>query len=75
SLSEGKPEKINYNTLISQMQTITGNSNFNVNVSKSLTILNYVFVSLSKSCTGASATALARTVTSHPGSKEWNDFL
>ncbi|MFM7987674.1 MAG: hypothetical protein ACKPKO_51010 [Candidatus Fonsibacter sp.] len=31
-------------------------------------------VSLSKSCTGSSATALARTVTSHPGSKEWNDF-
>ena len=74
-ISEDKPLNINYNTLISQMQTITGNYNLNVNVSRSLTRLKSVFVSLSKSYTGASATALRRTTITHPGSKEWNDFL
>jgi len=48
SISEGKPLNINYNTLISQIQTITGNSNLNVNVSRSITRLKSVFVSLSK---------------------------
>ncbi|MFM7984730.1 MAG: hypothetical protein ACKPKO_35945, partial [Candidatus Fonsibacter sp.] len=33
SLSEGKPLSINYNTLISHMQTITGNTNLHVNIS------------------------------------------
>ena len=44
SLSEGTPLYINYNTLISQIQTISGNSNLNVNVSRSLTRLKSVFV-------------------------------
>ncbi|MFM7985611.1 MAG: hypothetical protein ACKPKO_40495, partial [Candidatus Fonsibacter sp.] len=61
---------INYNTLISQMQTITGNSNLHVNVSRSLTRLKSVFVSLAKSFTGASATALGSTLQNNPGSKE-----
>jgi hypothetical protein len=54
SLSEGNPFNINHNTLISQMQTITGNYNRNVNVSRSITRLKSVFASLIKSLSGAS---------------------
>jgi len=68
SLSEGNPLSINYNTLISQMQTITGNYNLNVNVSRSLTRLKSV--SLAKSFTSTSATTLGRTLQTHQGSKE-----
>ena len=51
SISEGKPLNINYNTLISQIQTITGNSNLNVNVSRSITRLKSVFCVFSKNIT------------------------
>ena len=76
SISEGKPLNINYNTLISQIQTITGNSNLNVNVSRSITRLKSVFVSLSKSIPNVAAAhgAFLRTIISHPATKEWNSF-
>ena len=74
SISEGKPLNINYNTLISQIQTITGNSNLNVNVSRSLTRLKSVFVSLIISLSGASATSCLRLATNHVASKDWNEF-
>jgi hypothetical protein len=77
SISEGKPLNINYNTLISQIQTITGNSNLNVNVSRSITRLKSVFVSLSKSVPNVAAAPdafFSRTIISHPATKEWNSF-
>ena len=60
--------------MISQIQTIIGNSNLNVNVSRSLTRLKSVFVSLIKSLSGASATSLLRLATNHVASKDWNEF-
>jgi len=74
SISEGKPLNINYNTLISQIQTITGNSNLNVNVSRSITRLKSVFVSLSKTLPDAPVGTFARSLVTHPVTKEWNSF-
>jgi hypothetical protein len=74
SISEGKPLNINYNTLISQMQTITGQVNLNVNVSRSLTRLKSVFVSLSKTLPEVAVGTFARTRGTQPGSKDWNTF-
>ena len=54
------------------MQTSTGGSNLNVNASRSLTRLKSVFVSLTKSLTGTSATTLLILAANHVGSKEWN---
>lgn len=78
SLSEGTPLYINYNTLISQIQTISGNSNLNVNVSRSLTRLKSVFVSLIKNLTPDASTeagVLERRNRTHVGSKVWNEFF
>ena len=78
SLSEGTPLYINYNTLISQIQTISGNSNLNVNVSRSLTRLKSVFVSLIKNLTPDATTGggfLNRRNIDHVGSKVWNEFF
>ena len=74
SISEGKPLNINYNTLISQIQTITGNSNLNVNVSRSITRLKSVFVSLSKTLPDAAVGTFRRSRVTHPATKEWNSF-
>ena len=79
SLSEGTPLYINYNTLISQIQTISGNSNLNVNVSRSLTRLKSVFVSLIKNLTSdadaGAGGSLDRRNKDHVGSKVWNEFF
>jgi hypothetical protein len=52
---------INYNTFISQMQTVSG-TKLGVNVSRAVTRLKSIFVSLQKDVSGA------------PGYKGWNTF-
>ena len=47
-LEEGKQLTLNYNTYISQYQTITGQTDFAINITRSLTRLKSVFVSLWK---------------------------
>ena len=75
SLGGGQPLTINYNTLISQMQTITGNFNMSVNVSRSLTRLKSLYISCIKSFTVSSATDLDGLNTEVVGNKEWNVFV
>jgi hypothetical protein len=48
SLEEGKKLTLNYNTFISQYQTITDQTNFSINITRSLTRLQSVFVLLWK---------------------------
>lgn len=63
-LLSGKSLPINYNTFVTQVQTIAGQSRPRLNVTRALTRLKSVFVSLSKdSAQGAL------------GRKEWNDFF
>ena len=57
---------IHYNTLNSQFQTITNNSEPFINVSRAATRLKSVFVTLDKNITGTRITA---------GRKWWNDFF
>lgn len=64
-LMSSKEIPIHYNTLNSQFQTITGNSDPFINVSRAATRLKTVFVTLDKDLTGTRAT---------PGRKYWNDF-
>ena len=64
-LMESKEIPIHYNTLNSQFQTITANSDPFINVSRAATRLKTVFVTLDKDITGTRATA---------GRKFWNDF-
>ncbi len=66
-LLSGKSLPISYNTFVSQIQTIAGQSNPLVNVSRALTRLKSVFVTLHKDHTGARATLIGR--------KAWNDFF
>ncbi|MFM7983682.1 MAG: hypothetical protein ACKPKO_30595, partial [Candidatus Fonsibacter sp.] len=47
-LEYGKKLTLNYNTFISQYQTITDQTDFSINISRSLTRLKSVFVSLWK---------------------------
>ena len=47
-LLSGKSLPINYNTLVSQMQTILGQEKPSINVSRALTRLKSVFVTLEK---------------------------
>ena len=47
-LLSGKSLPINYNTFVSQMQTIVGQIKPNVNVTRALTRLKTVFITLDK---------------------------
>ena len=65
-LMSSKEIPIHYNTLNSQFQTITNNSEPFINVSRAATRLKSVFVTLDKDITGARITS---------GRKWWNDFF
>ena len=67
-LEEGTQLTLNYNTFISQYQTITGQTDFAINIMRSLTRLKYVFVSLWKDYTAAPRNTIV-------GTKQWNDFF
>ena len=47
-IANGQPLQINYNTFYSQIQTVTGQTDFSVNISRSVSRLKSVFVSLIK---------------------------
>lgn len=64
-LLSGKSLPINYQTFVSQLQTIENTQKPNVNISRALTRLKSVFVTLIKD----QETTLA------PGRKEWNTFF
>ncbi len=66
-LSSGKSLPINYNTFVSQMQTITGQPKPSVNVSRALTRLKSVFVTLDK-------TLPMDVLIERPGIKPWSLF-
>ncbi|MFM7986885.1 MAG: hypothetical protein ACKPKO_46985, partial [Candidatus Fonsibacter sp.] len=67
-LEDGKKLTLNYNTFISQYQTITDQTDFSINISRSLTRLKSVFVSLWKNYTVSPRTTVV-------ASKIWNDFF
>ena len=66
-LSSGKSLPINYNTFVSQMQTISKEPKPSVNVTRALTRLKSVFVTLDKDLS-------ADTKANRPGLKTWNMF-
>ncbi len=66
-LLSGKSLPISYNTFVSQIQTITGQSAPLINVSRALTRLKSVFVTLAKDYGGNRAVLLGR--------KPWNDLF
>jgi len=66
-LSSGKSLPINYNTFVSQVQTITREPKPSVNVTRALTRLKSVFVTLDKNLTDDEKNH-------HPGFKPWNLF-
>jgi hypothetical protein len=66
-LANGHPLQINYNTFYSQIQTVTGQSDFSINISRSVSRLKSVFVSLIKNQGGPCRSDLY-------GSKSWNTF-
>ena len=68
-LLAGKSLPISYNTFVSQLQTIAGQSAPLINVSRALTRLKSVFVTLSKDYTVANGRDLLL------GRKKWNDFF
>jgi hypothetical protein len=65
-LLSGKSLPINYNTMVTQVQTITGQVRPRINVTRALTRLKSVFVTLDKDL------ALEDTT---KGRKDWNDFF
>jgi len=67
-IANGQPLQINYNTFYSQIQTVTGQTDFSVNISRSVSRLKSVFVSLIKNLGGPGRSDLY-------GSKPWNDFF
>ena len=67
-LEDGKKLTLNYNTFISQYQTITDQTDFSINISRSLTRLKSVFVSLWKNYATAPRSSIV-------ASKIWNDFF
>jgi hypothetical protein len=69
-LEEGKKLTINYNTFISQIQSIVGQTNIQVSLTRSLTRLKAVYVSLLKGYAAGSG-GRERMVASKP----WNDFF
>ena len=66
-LSSGKPLPINYNTFVSQVQTISKEPKPSVNVTRALTRLKSVFVTLDKDLTDDKKAH-------RPGLKPWNLF-
>lgn len=70
-LLSGKSLPINYNTFVSQMQTILGQDKPSINVSRALTRLKSVFVTLDKDLEGTNAGSRAALV----GRKQFNDFF
>ena len=64
-LLSGKSLPINYQTFVSQLQTIENTQKPNVNISRALTRLKSVFVTLVKD----------QESTTSPGRKEWNTFF
>jgi hypothetical protein len=66
-LLDGGSLPINYNTFVSQMQTVSG-PDVSINVSRALTRLKSVFVTLEKSLSGSGRNAF-------PVRKSWNDFF
>ena len=64
-LLSGKSLPINYQTFVSQLQTIQDLQKPNVNISRALTRLKSVFVTLAKD----------QDSTISPGRKEWNTFF
>ena len=69
-LEEGKKLTINYNTFISQIQSIVGQTNIQVSLTRSLTRLKAVYVSLLKGYAAGSG-GRERMVAAKP----WNDFF
>ena len=67
-LEEGKKLTLNYNTFISQYQTVGGQTYVSINISKSFTRLKSVFFSLWKDYPDAPRTEFT-------GGKNWNDFF
>ncbi|MFM7989000.1 MAG: hypothetical protein ACKPKO_57775, partial [Candidatus Fonsibacter sp.] len=67
-LQEGKKLTLNYNTFISQYQTITDQTDFSINISRSLTRLKSVFASLWKNYAEQPRSNIV-------ASKIWNDFF
>ena len=51
-LEEGKKLTLNYNTFISQYQTITNQTDFSINISRSLTRLKSVFCFITQDLNG-----------------------
>ena len=70
-LLSGKSLPINYNTFVSQMQTVQGQDKPSINVSRALTRLKSVFVTLDKDLEGTNAGTRSSLV----GRKQWNDFF
>ena len=66
-LMSGKSIPINYNTFVSQMQTIIGEKKPSVTITRALTRLKSVFVTLDKDLSPAQKLA-------DPGCKSWNTF-
>ena len=71
-LLSGKSFPISYNTFVSQMQTIAGQTAPLINVSRALTRLKSVFVALQKD---TSSTTLSNDRFKYYGRKPWNDFF
>ena len=71
-LLSGKSFPISYNTFVSQMQTIAGQTAPLINVSRALTRLKSVFVTLVKD---VSSTTLSNDRYKYYGRKQWNDFF
>lgn len=67
-IANGTPIQINYNTLYSQIQTVTGLNEMSVIVSRSASRLKSVFVSFIKNTGGPGRSA-------HNAMKSWNDFF
>jgi hypothetical protein len=66
-LLQGNSLPLSYNTFVSQMQTITGQSDVLINVSRALTRLKSVFVTLQKDRAGETSAYMN-------GRKSWNEF-
>ena len=71
-LLSGKSFPISYNTFVSQMQTIAGQTAPLINVSRALTRLKSVFVTLQKD---TSSQTLSNDRHKYYGRKQWNDFF
>ncbi|MFM7986001.1 MAG: hypothetical protein ACKPKO_42475, partial [Candidatus Fonsibacter sp.] len=67
-LEEGKKLTLNYNTFISQYQTVSNQSDFAINITRSLTRLKSVFVSFWKKYQ-------SETRQDMRGNKQFNDLF